>query len=82
MAIATKATTAQPLASSVLHEITTALHGLQYGSVEVYVCGGQVAQITTRSIKKMKSKVHVTVHEFPKIRYQIQGCVCIGNVFV
>jgi len=37
-------------------EIIEALRGLVYGSVEVFVTGGEVTQITRREIKKTNGK--------------------------
>ena len=40
------------ISSRLLNEIKEALRGLAYGSVEIYVVGYQVTQITRRLIKK------------------------------
>jgi hypothetical protein len=37
-------------------EIKEALSGLNYGSVEIFVTGGEVTQITRRQIKKTNKK--------------------------
>lgn len=40
------------ISDKLLQEISEALQGLNYGSVEIYVTNGEVTQITKRHIKK------------------------------
>ena len=40
------------ISDKLFQEIKEALSGLDYGSVEIYVTGGEVTQITKRQIKK------------------------------
>jgi len=44
------------ISDKLLQEISEALQGLDYGSVEIYVTGGEVSQITKRHIKKTNNK--------------------------
>lgn len=42
----------QKISDELLREITESLLNLDYGSIEIYVNGGEVTQITKRLIKK------------------------------
>lgn len=44
------------ISSKLLQEISEALLGLDYGSVEIYVTNNEVTQITKRHIKKTNNK--------------------------
>jgi len=44
------------ISDKLLQEISEALLNLDYGSVEIYVVGGEVTQITKRHIKKTNNK--------------------------
>lgn len=44
------------LSDRLLREVKESLSNLDYGSVEIYVTEGEVAQITRRQIKKMSDK--------------------------
>lgn len=44
------------ISDKLFQEIKDALQGLDYGSVEIYVTGGEVTQITKRLIKKTNGK--------------------------
>lgn len=44
----------QRISTKLLEEIRTALRGIQYGSVEIYIQDKKVTQITVRNIKKTK----------------------------
>lgn len=46
----------QKISTQLLQEISEALFGLDYGSVEIYVTNGEVTQITKRHIKKTNNK--------------------------
>jgi hypothetical protein len=44
------------ISDKLLQEISEALQGLDYGSVEIYVTNNEVTQITKRHIKKTNNK--------------------------
>jgi len=45
---------------NLLEEIKKSLHGLDYGSLELYVNNWEVVQITKRKIKKIKNSLLTT----------------------
>jgi len=44
------------ISGQLIQEISEALTGLDYGSLEIYVTGNEVVQITKRQIKKTNNK--------------------------
>lgn len=45
----------ETISNKLLEEISEAIRGKQYGSIEIYIEAGEVTQITERVIKKYRS---------------------------
>lgn len=70
----------QNLPQSLIDELTKALSGMNYGSIELYIQDNTVTQITVRNIKKtsvrMKNSNHISASPINR-RISTQGKIHI-----
>jgi hypothetical protein len=59
----------KPVSESLLTEIKNSLENKEYGSIEIYIEGGRVVQITERIIRKTNGKNESTRSEPRKPNY-------------